>query len=196
MTRSFPADAIDHEGPDPVEASSLRWINVPLVLLALFLGFGVAYLSLRTPDTALGAGDSRSPVTDSPALAVSVSVSGEKVYARNCQACHQATGTGVGTTFPPLDGSEWVVGNPETLAAIVLHGISGEITVGGTAFRGQMPPFKDQLTAEEIAAVASYVRGAWSNRADPVPAELVEKVKKETGERSGPFAGEAELPRP
>lgn len=190
MTRSYPADAIAHEGPDPVEASSLRWVNVPLVLLSLFLGFGVAYLSLRTPNTALGAGDSRSPVTAAPAL------SGEKVYARNCQACHQATGTGVGTTFPPLDGSEWVVGNPETLTAIVLHGITGEITVGGTAFRGQMPPFKDQLTTEEIAAVTSYVRGAWSNRADPVTLELVEKVKNETGGRAGPFAGEAELPRP
>ena len=39
--------------------------------------------------------------------------------------------------------------------------------------RGGMPAFKAQLTDEQIAAVASYVRGAWGNHADPVPASLV-----------------------
>lgn len=192
----FPADRLTQERPDPVEASSLAWINVPLVLLALFLGFGVTYLGLRTPNTALGKGDSRSPVNATFTTSEPLQQLGEKIFTKNCQACHQANGAGVGTAFPPLDGSEWVTGDPETMVAIVLHGVSGELTVKGTVFNGQMPPFKNTLSVREIAAVASYVRGAWSNREGAISEELVIKVKENTAHQEGPWQGGAELPRP
>ncbi|HMN65219.1 MAG TPA: cytochrome c oxidase subunit II [Burkholderiaceae bacterium] len=80
---------------------------------------------------------------------------GEKVFAANCAACHQANGKGVPGTFPALDGSKVVLGKPEGQIDVVLHGRPG------TA----MAPFK-QLSDVELAAVITYTRNAWSNKAE------------------------------
>ena len=66
---------------------------------------------------------------------------GKQVYTANCVACHQATGAGLPSVFPPLDDSEWVIGEPRVLANILLHGVDGELTVKGTAYKGAMPAF-------------------------------------------------------
>ncbi len=74
---------------------------------------------------------------------------GAKVYAANCQACHQANGQGVKGAFPPLDGSQ-VVMNKEQQIAIMLNG------------KGAMPPWKT-LSDVELAATATFVRNNWGN---------------------------------
>jgi cytochrome c oxidase subunit 2 len=83
---------------------------------------------------------------------------GEKVFAQNCVACHQGTGMGVPGTFPALNGSKLVMGPPEASIATVLHGVirDGKPTA--------MQSFK-QLSDVEIAAVVTYVRNAWDNKA-------------------------------
>lgn len=80
---------------------------------------------------------------------------GQKVYASNCVACHQATGKGVPGAFPALDGSKVVLGPQEDQIALLLNGKQG------TA----MASFK-QLSDVELAAVATYTRNAWSNKAN------------------------------
>jgi cytochrome c oxidase subunit 2 len=80
---------------------------------------------------------------------------GAKVYASNCVACHQATGKGVPGAFPALDGSKVVLGAQGDQVALLLNGKQG------TA----MASFK-QLSDVELAAVATYTRNAWSNKAD------------------------------
>lgn len=78
---------------------------------------------------------------------------GEKVYAANCAACHQANGKGAGP-IKALDGS-----------AVVLdadHGKQIEILLKGAA-NGAMPAWA-QLSDTEIAAVISYTKNAWSNQ--------------------------------
>jgi cytochrome c oxidase subunit 2 len=80
---------------------------------------------------------------------------GQQVYASNCVACHQATGKGAPPAFPPLDGSKLVLGKQEDLIAILLNGKPG------TA----MASFK-QLSDVELAAVATYARNAWGNKAE------------------------------
>ena len=88
---------------------------------------------------------------------------GQRVYATNCLACHQANGRGVPNTFPGLDGSKLVKGPKPPHIAVVLHGKQG------TA----MPSFS-QLSDLDLAAVVTYERNAWSNRTgDAVqPAEV------------------------
>jgi mono/diheme cytochrome c family protein len=113
------------------------------------------------------------------------------VFAGNCAACHQATGKGLPGVFPPLDGSEWVAGDERVVANILLHGIDGEITVGGNTFKGQMPSFQ-QLGDAELAAVASYVRASWSNQAAAIKAEVFAAQRKANA-RTTPFQGGAEL---
>ena len=80
---------------------------------------------------------------------------GQKVYASNCVACHQATGKGVPGAFPALDGSKVVLGPQDDQIALLLNGKQGT----------SMASFK-QLSDVELAAVATYTRNAWGNKAD------------------------------
>jgi len=89
---------------------------------------------------------------------------GEKVYAANCVACHQANGKGVPGAFPALDGSALVTGPKAGQIKIVMDG------------KGAMPAWKGVLSDTEIAAVVTYTRNAWSNKAQEnivQPAEVL-----------------------
>jgi mono/diheme cytochrome c family protein len=112
-------------------------------------------------------------------------VLGKRVY-NNCMACHQSDGLGVAGNYPPLDGSGWVTGKPETLAALLLHGLEGEIDVLGERYNGIMPPWS-HLNDEQIASVMTYVRASWSNSAEDVSPDLVTAVREETADRRGAF---------
>ena len=202
---TFKEDQLENEKNDPQEGSSLKFINVPLVLIALFLGFGVTYLALKTDNTSMTPGDSRTTpkgaTTPSEANRPAESANnfpvlmerGKQVFTTACQSCHQATGAGIPGVFPPLAESEWVNGSPKQVIAILLHGLQGEINVKGQKFQGVMPPFKDQLKSEDIAAVATYIRNSFGNKSDLVPVELVNKVKEETKSKTTSWGGEAEL---
>lgn len=196
MSHSYEADRIASEKPDPREASSTRFMAVPLTLWSALIVFGCCYLGMHTAATSWSEGDKRSPVgavTPNSATTENLSQLGAEVYKKNCQACHQPTGLGVGSAFPPLKGSEWVLGAEELVPAIVAHGISGEIQVAGKTFKGAMPPFKAKLTPQEIAAVSTHVRSSWGNQASDVTPQTVERVLQQTGDRAKPWAGGAEL---
>jgi cytochrome c oxidase subunit 2 len=82
---------------------------------------------------------------------------GEKVYAANCVACHQASGKGVPPAFPPLDGSKVVLGPKDGQIDTVLNGV----VKNGTPTA--MAAFGKQLSNVEIAAVITYTRNNWGN---------------------------------
>ena len=109
---------------------------------------------------------------------------GLQVYVRpTCSACHQNDGNGSASlNAPPLCGSEWVLEkDPSRLIRIALHGLSGPITVRRKERGlGQMVPWQDILTDEEIALVLTYARNSWGNKAPAVKPEQVKKVRDET----------------
>jgi mono/diheme cytochrome c family protein len=183
------------EHAEPREAANpIPWIVV--ILTALLLTFGVVYIARSTLDRPAAWGDGRQAAELAPHAAGgahAASADGAAIYAARCVACHQATGTGVPRVFPPLAGSEWVSGKATTVAAIVLHGVTGPITVAGQRFEGTMPTFREQLGDAEIAAVLTYVRSQWGNQAAPISAEAVAGVRKATSARGTPFNGGAEL---
>ena len=94
---------------------------------------------------------------------VDLKARGEKVYAANCVACHQANGKGAGP-IKPLDGS-----------AIVLDADHGKqiLTLLNGAAGGAMPSWK-ALSDTDLAAVASYTKNNWSNQTGQIvqPAEV------------------------
>lgn len=187
-----PRAAQDREEEDPSERDRPIPVMVALITLAVVI-FGVAYILLSEPFGQPELGDRRT-VADlrAPAAgAASAAADGKQVFTANCVACHQATGKGLPGVFPPLDGSEWVAGDERIVANILLHGVSGEITVMGNTFKGAMPAFQ-QLSDAELAAVASYVRAEWSNKAAPIKAEVFAAERK-ASTRTAPFNGEAEL---
>lgn len=79
---------------------------------------------------------------------------GEKIYAANCAACHQANGMGLPGAFPAINGSKVATGPVDAHIDIVLHGKPG------TA----MAAFGSQLSDADIAAVVTYQRNAWDNK--------------------------------
>ena len=83
---------------------------------------------------------------------------GEQVYNANCVACHQANGKGVPNAFAPLDGSPNVLGAKAHQIDILLNGQDTP------AYPSAMPAWK-QLSDTEIAAVITYTRNTWSNKA-------------------------------
>jgi mono/diheme cytochrome c family protein len=87
-------------------------------------------------------------------------------------------------TFPPLAGSPFVTGAKSRLIRIVLHGVSGPLTVEGARFNSVMPPLKTQLSDAEIAAVLSYVRSSFGNAAGPVTKEEVQQERTATASRT------------
>ena len=78
---------------------------------------------------------------------------GEKVYAAQCVACHQASGKGLPPAFPPLDGSKTVLGARDNQVAVLMSGRQGTAMV---SFKG--------LTDVELAAVVTYTRNSWTNK--------------------------------
>jgi mono/diheme cytochrome c family protein len=110
-----------------------------------------------------------------------VIASGKRLY-QTCVACHQTTGLGVPGAFPPLAGSEWVVGNQERLIRVLLHGLNGPIQVKGVDYNGAMPAFGKvtgggyNWSEEKIAHVLSYIRNDWGNKADVITKEKVAEI--------------------
>jgi mono/diheme cytochrome c family protein len=116
---------------------------------------------------------------------------GRKLFTANCVSCHQQGGQGVPGQYPPLAGSEWVVGAPARLKRILLHGLSGEVVVKGATYDGNMAAFGARLTDERIAAVLTFLRQEWGNDAEPIPPESVAATREATRERRQPWsAGE------
>jgi mono/diheme cytochrome c family protein len=93
---------------------------------------------------------------------------GASVYQQNCSSCHQATGTGLAGTFPPLAGNPTVTGDAKTVVHIVKYGLNGKVTVAGKDFNGMMPAWGQQLSNAQIASVITYVRASWGNKASAV----------------------------
>ncbi len=116
---------------------------------------------------------------------------GAEVYHRDahCATCHQPHGKGLDPVYPPLAGSPWVTGSEERLIKLTLDGLWGPIEVNGKLYdpaKG-VPPmtaFKSLLDDNEIAAVLTYVRNSWGNKAAPVKPATVEKVRAATRDRS------------
>jgi cytochrome c oxidase subunit 2 len=94
---------------------------------------------------------------------------GERVYAANCVACHQASGQGMpAMKAPALAGSKFMTGPELPPIDTVLHGRPN------TA----MQAFSKQLSDTEVAAVISYARNSWGNKASDVqPAEVKARRK-------------------
>lgn len=189
-----PTKAQQREHAEPSEGYKPVPLAAALIVLGVVL-FGAGYIFFSEPFGRADLGDQRtlSDLMAKPATATAsaTSADGAQIFSANCVACHQANGKGIPGVFPNLDGSEWVSGDARVLINILLHGITGEMTVSGAVYNGAMPAFP-QLGDAELAAVASHIRSAWSNKSAAIEAAQVAEVRQDQS-RTTPFAGEAEL---
>jgi len=139
----------------------------------------------------------KSPVPDViepvplPAL-VLLQKEGANIYA-NCSSCHQPNGMGQTGQFPPLAGSEWVLGNTEKLAMIIHNGIAGPLEVAGANYNGNMGAVGANLSAKELSALMTYIRTSWGNDASIVTPEMAEAALEISKERGGGQSSSEEL---
>jgi mono/diheme cytochrome c family protein len=100
---------------------------------------------------------------------------GKALYAVHCPACHLPEGEGVPMTFPALAGNPNLnAHDPSSVIQIILKGTNQPENpspggIGMTAF--------PQLTNAEVAALATYVRNSWGNKAPPVTASEVGRMR-------------------
>jgi mono/diheme cytochrome c family protein len=102
---------------------------------------------------------------------------GETLYNVNCGTCHQPDGLGAEDAGPRLRGSLVVQANdPATLINSILYGPDVPKTAAANAWR-PMEAYGDKLSDEEVAQLASYLRGAWDNRGGEVTPRQVAKQR-------------------
>jgi mono/diheme cytochrome c family protein len=182
------------ENADPDEGiRPLPWFLVMLLGAMAMWGAFYIYATPSGEDSAYGdqrtVADLRPPVT---AVGAVSTVNGKQVYGAKCAACHQATGLGVAGVFPPLADSEWVLGDDKRLINILLHGVNGAMVVKGVEYKGAMPAWKS-MSDEELAAVMTYIRNDWGNKAPAITAQAVMAQREATASRTGPYNGGQEL---
>ena len=120
---------------------------------------------------------------------------GKKIYETEgyCVTCHQEGGTGLQKAgYPTLVGQEWVLGDEERLIKLALHGLYGPMNIMGNHYEGQVPmmAFKGLLNDAEIAAVLTYVRNSFGNKASVINPNKVKEVRENTKERNSFYTAE------
>ncbi len=118
---------------------------------------------------------------------------GKVVYEQVCALCHGADGNGKPGQAPTFVDSEWVItDNTGRLIRIPLQGLNGPIKVKGVDWNLAMPAMGAALPDADLAAVLSYMRNAWGNKASLITPEEVAAVRAATASRTQPWTA-AEL---
>jgi mono/diheme cytochrome c family protein len=107
---------------------------------------------------------------------------GEVLYNIHCGTCHLPTGLGSDTTGPPLTGgSVTLAADPASLINITLHGPDLPPRAPSPQWQARrwqmMEAYAQKLTDEETAALLTYIRNAWGNRASVVEAQQVSRQR-------------------
>jgi nitrite reductase (NO-forming) len=102
---------------------------------------------------------------------------GKRVFTQICAACHQGNGMGLPGAFPPLAMSDYLNDRPKGAIGIVLHGLSGKITVNNTGYENVMPAFGGQLSDQEIANVLTYVLNNFNNKGGTISSAEVKAAR-------------------
>ncbi|WP_366183824.1 c-type cytochrome [Flavobacterium ovatum] len=120
---------------------------------------------------------------------------GSNIYKTLCAACHGMDGKGIALGekefLAPLLAKNKTINekNPQKAIKILLHGLTGPID--GTSYTANLMPSLLENDDAYIAAVLSYVRSDFGNKAKMVTPEEVAKIRKNTANRTLPYtAGE------
>ena len=107
---------------------------------------------------------------------------GFPAYSRYCSSCHGNDGRGQENLAPPILNSQYLEGSSAKLAALILQGIEGPITVNGTHYdlKLAMPGLKHNtdISDKEIASIIAFVNNAFSKSGEGVSPEKVKEIRK------------------
>ncbi|MBN8821618.1 MULTISPECIES: c-type cytochrome [unclassified Spirosoma] len=116
---------------------------------------------------------------------------GLKLFRSICATCHGADGKGIQDLAPPLKGSEYIDGSMKRLAAIILHGVSGPITVNGTVYKlnNEMPALLNNkdISDQDIADIIRFTQNAFAKQGKNITNNDVKKMRDKKPAGSGVF---------
>jgi len=193
--------AVRREGREPrAGLEPLSWWLIGLYAAALFAaGFYLGRYSGNfsadslDPGVQLARKSTTTAASEQQIAELSPAARGKKIFLANCATCHQASGSGVAGQYPPLAGSEYVIGGTRRLGMVVLKGLQGPLTVkGGKYGSAVMQPWDKTLSDAKIADVLTYIRSDWGNNALAVAPEGIAALRKELAARNESFT-EADL---
>lgn len=105
-----------------------------------------------------------------------------------CAACHGMDGKGVqagpSKMAPALAGSKIALGDPSVFALVLFNGIQKE----GTEYLAVMAPLAAALDDDKLAAVMTYVRGSFENKAAAVTVADAKKYREQWKDLKGPVS--------
>jgi len=187
------------EEPTATRSVAPMWIIV-VTLTLLFLGFvffdrngGWFSAKVYAPYFSTEQLESFQPQSGAAAAAAQ----GKKVYESVCGICHGTDGLGKPGQAPPLASSDMVNGaGINRLIHIPLAGLNGPIQVSGKDWNLAMAPMGAALPDDSLAAVLTYIRSSWGNRASPVTGDDVKKVRAQLGAAPLPLTREQLLKLP
>ncbi len=100
---------------------------------------------------------------------------GRRLFTSICAACHQPTGLGRPSQFPPLAGSDYLNADKNRAINLVIFGRQGEVIVNGLKYNNNMPRFP--LTDENIANVLTFVYNSFGNSGLEVTPDEVKRQR-------------------
>lgn len=173
------------EGEPTASPSTIPMWIVVLTLVLLYLGAvyfdhhaGWFSAKIYQPYASAEELDSYQPKSGEAA----VLAQGKKTYDMVCGVCHGTDGLGKPGQYPPLAGSEWVDAKGfNRMAHIPLEGLVGSVQVEGKDWNANMPAMGAALSDSDLAAVLSYIRTSWGNKAGPVTADDIKGIRKALG---------------
>ena len=189
-----PAVVREHPLPAPAPARIPLWFlaagGLAVVVAGLALGNADAWFkySVLSKPGYVRAVPEGEPTGPPPMPAIDAyKHRGEKIYAR-CKICHQPDGKGDGVNYPPLAGSAWATGPTERMAMIVINGLHGPNSTGKAwSDPVGMTPQGIGMSAEDLAAVMTYVRNSFGNETgDVVSVAQAEKAMEISAARPTP----------
>lgn len=90
-------------------------------------------------------------------------VNGKGLYEKYCQNCHNQDGKGLGTLYPPLTDTAYLIKNKNKLACIIRYGQNTSIRINNIQYEGQMPVNKS-LADIDIAQLIVYISNSFGNK--------------------------------
>jgi mono/diheme cytochrome c family protein len=158
-------------------ATYLRSIATPTPEVARATVAATAAPSVASPAAGVASQPSSASTPSADVAAPSEALSGERLYRRHCEDCHGRDGEGAPPHYPALAGNRTLtMASPVNTIRAVLHGGFAPGTQANPRPYG-MPPFGPVLDDREVAALTSWLRGAWGNDASPVEPRAINRLR-------------------
>ena len=160
---------LKENGAEPISLAVMLLCAVPLLSAGWTLGNAGTLFSYK--DTVkdgyvrmIPADDDAAGPPPKEALAAYMA-KGQKIYGK-CIGCHGPDGKGDGNAYPSLAASEWVTGETERLAMVILNGLGGPTSTGKVY--GVMPAQGAGMSGDDLATLMTYVRNSFGNKTGDV----------------------------